>query len=97
MERDDLLRRHEGTWHSEHQEHRLGCRSSRSRSARYWIHNLRLGYRPPDGRVEVAGWVRNVANLAYKTYAFDASTFNATTIYFIGDPRTYGGTVTVTF
>ncbi len=63
----------------------------------FWLHNVRLGYRPPNGRIEIAGWVRNVANQSYKTFAFDASTFNATTIYFVGEPRTYGGTVTVTF
>jgi iron complex outermembrane receptor protein len=63
----------------------------------YWIHGARLGYRTPDGRIEVAGWVRNITNKAYKTYAFDGSTFFATTIHFVGDPRTYGGTVTVTF
>ncbi len=63
----------------------------------YWIHTLRLGYRTPDGRLEVAGWVRNLQNRSYKTFAFDGSTFFATTIYFVGDPRTYGGTVTVTF
>jgi hypothetical protein len=41
--------------------------------------------------------VRNLENSAYKTYAFDGSTFQQTTIYFVGDPRTYGGDVTVTF
>jgi iron complex outermembrane receptor protein len=63
----------------------------------YWIHNLRLAYRPPNGRVEVAGWVRNLTNEAYKSFAFDASTFNETSIYFVGDPRTYGATLTVNF
>jgi iron complex outermembrane receptor protein len=63
----------------------------------FWLHNLRLSYRPPGGRVEIAGWVRNLTNQSYKTFAFDASLFQSTTIYFVGDPRTYGGTVTVTF
>jgi outer membrane receptor protein involved in Fe transport len=63
----------------------------------YWLHNVRLAYRPPGGRVEIAGWVRNLTNQAYKTFAFDGSTFNRTTIYFVGDPRTYGGTVSVSF
>jgi outer membrane receptor protein involved in Fe transport len=63
----------------------------------YWIHNLRLGYRLPGGRIEVAGWVRNLMNQSYKTFAFDASTFNKTSIYFVGDPRTFGGTLTVSF
>jgi iron complex outermembrane receptor protein len=63
----------------------------------YWLHNLRLAYRPPGGRIEIAGWVRNLTNESYKTFAFDASTFNSTSIYFVGDPRTFGGTITVTF
>jgi len=63
----------------------------------FWLHNLRLAYRPPGGRIEIAGWVRNLTNEAYKNFGFDASTFNKTTIYFVGDPRTVGGTVTVTF
>jgi outer membrane receptor protein involved in Fe transport len=63
----------------------------------HWIHNARVGYRTPDGRLEIAGWVRNAENKAVKTFAFDGSTFQRTTIYFINDPRTWGGTVTVTF
>ena len=63
----------------------------------YWLHNFRLAYRTPDGRLELAGWCRNCFDKAYKNYAFDGSTFQNTTIHFVGDPRTYGGTVTVTF
>jgi outer membrane receptor protein involved in Fe transport len=63
----------------------------------YWVHNVRLAYRPPDGRIEIAGWVRNLTDQEYKTFAFDGSTFNRTTIYFVSDPRTYGGTVIVNF
>jgi iron complex outermembrane recepter protein len=63
----------------------------------YWVHNLRLAYRPPGGRVEIAAWVRNLTNQAYKSFAFDGNTFNETTIYFVGEPRTIGGTMIVTF
>ena len=63
----------------------------------YWLHNARIGYRTPDGHFEMAFWVRNLLNTAYKTYAFDASTFQNTSIYFVGDPRTYGVTATWTF
>jgi outer membrane receptor protein involved in Fe transport len=63
----------------------------------FWLHNLRAGYRTPGGNVEVAGWVRNLTDEVYKTFAFDGSTFQDTTIYFVGEPRTYGGTITVTF
>jgi iron complex outermembrane receptor protein len=63
----------------------------------FWLHNLRLAWRAPNDRIEVAAWVRNLENKAYKTFAFDASNFQATTIYFVGDPRTYGISLVVNF
>jgi outer membrane receptor protein involved in Fe transport len=63
----------------------------------HWIHNIRAAYRTPDGRIELAGWIRNLENAAYKQYTFDGSTFQSTSIYFVGDPRTFGGDLTVTF
>jgi outer membrane receptor protein involved in Fe transport len=63
----------------------------------FWLHNVRASYRTPGGQVEIAGWVRNLTNESYKTFAFDGSTFNNTSIYFVGDPRTYGGTLTINF
>jgi outer membrane receptor protein involved in Fe transport len=56
----------------------------------YWLHNIRLGYRTPDGRVEIAGWVRNLTDEVYKSYAFDASTFGRNVVNYVGEPRTYG-------
>ena len=61
----------------------------------FWLHNLRLSYRLPDDRMEIAGWVRNLTDTPYKTFAFDASTFNNTSIYFVGDPRTIGASVVI--
>ena len=63
----------------------------------YWIHNLQLSYRPSSERFELALWVRNLTNKAYKTFAFDGSGFQRTTIYFVGEPRTFGGSLTVNF
>jgi hypothetical protein len=63
----------------------------------FWLHNFRLAYRPPSGRFEIAGWVRNLTDEVVKTFAFDGSTFNRTSIYFVGDPRTYGATLVVNF
>jgi iron complex outermembrane receptor protein len=63
----------------------------------FWLHNLIVTYRTPDEKIELAGWVRNLANKAYKTFAFDGSTFNSTTIYNVSDPRTYGVTLIVNF
>jgi outer membrane receptor protein involved in Fe transport len=63
----------------------------------FWLHNLRLSYRPPGVPIEIAAWVRNLTNEAYKTFGFDGSTFTNTSIYFVGEPRTYGATLTVNF
>ena len=63
----------------------------------FWLHNLRLSYRTPDGQIELAGWVRNLTDEPYKTFAFDGNTFFQTTIYFVGEPRTFGGTLVVNF
>jgi iron complex outermembrane receptor protein len=66
--------------------------------APYWIHNARLGYRPPGLGLEISGWVRNFTNEAYKTFAFNASGAPFfTTIYYVGEPRTYGLSVTASF
>ena len=63
----------------------------------FWVHNARLAYTTPGGRVEIAGWVRNISDEVYKNFAFDVSTFQATTIYFLGEPRTYGVSMSVNF
>lgn len=63
----------------------------------YWLHNLRVTWKSSDGFVSVAGWVRNLENKAYKTFAFDASAFQRTTVYFVGDPRTIGTSISVVF
>jgi outer membrane receptor protein involved in Fe transport len=58
----------------------------------YWLHNVRLAYRTPAGGVEIAGWVRNVADKRYKALAFDASAAGFVG-NIVGDPRTYGVTI----
>jgi len=63
----------------------------------YWIHNVRLAYVTPDESIEVAGWVRNVADESYKAFSADLTTFQKTTLHFVGDPRTYGVTTSVRF
>jgi len=63
----------------------------------YWLHNFRVTYQPINGRIQLSGWVRNMTDKAYKTFAFDASTFSQTSIFFVGDPRTYGGSLTISF
>ncbi len=63
----------------------------------FWIHNLRLAYHTPDESIEVALWVRNVENRSYKSFAADVTAFQKTTLFFVGDPRTYGITTSIRF
>ena len=60
----------------------------------YWIHNARLTYRTPDGRIEISGWVSNFLNQFYKEDTFDLTRDFNTILEVWGDPRTYGLTVT---
>ena len=65
----------------------------------YAIHNVRLSFLLPSEKVEIAGWVRNLTNEIYKTNVIDISdqsTFSSL-LNFVGDPRTYGGSITVNF
>jgi iron complex outermembrane receptor protein len=63
----------------------------------YWLHNFRLTYREPNGRWEIAGWVRNAFDQTYKVDAFDVSEGFDLIIHVIGEPRTFGATVTFNF
>jgi iron complex outermembrane receptor protein len=65
--------------------------------AAFWLHNLRLGYRTPEGNVEIGVWVRNLEDTRYKTYGFDASQFSKVVINFVGPPRTVGLDFSVNF
>ena len=40
---------------------------------------------------------RNIEDTAYKSFAFDASTFRKTTVNFVGEPRTFGLTFSAAF
>ncbi len=63
----------------------------------FWLHNITAVFRPRNTDIEITGWVRNISDKVYRTFSFDASTFNRTTIHFLGDPRTYGMTVMISF
>jgi iron complex outermembrane receptor protein len=58
----------------------------------YTLQNARLAYRTPDGRIEVAAWVRNITDERYKIDVFDFSRDFSTILEVWGDPRTYGVT-----
>jgi iron complex outermembrane receptor protein len=59
------------------------------------LHNLTLTYLPPEGNIEISGWVRNLLDERYKTYAFDASQFSKIAINFVGEPRTIGADISI--
>lgn len=63
----------------------------------YWLHNLLFIYRPPVGNFTIEAYVRNVTDEVYKSFAFDATVFQKTTVYFTGEPRMFGGTLSLTF
>lgn len=63
----------------------------------FWLHNLRLSYYTPDETIEVAGWIRNVEDATYKAFAADITAFTNTTLFFVGQPRTYGVTMSLRF
>lgn len=63
----------------------------------YLLHNIRLTYTTPDGNISMAAWCRNVTDTRYKTAAFDVSAFSKVTINFVGDPRSCGGELKLTW
>ena len=60
-------------------------------------HNVRLTFRSPDGKYEVAGWCRNVTDERYKTYAADVSAFRAVVLNYVGNPRSCGGEIALSW
>jgi iron complex outermembrane receptor protein len=63
----------------------------------YWLHNVRLAWRSASSQLELAFWVRNVTNEVYKTLAFDASEGANLVGNQVGDPRTYGVTLSLSW
>jgi iron complex outermembrane receptor protein len=61
----------------------------------YWLHNLRIAYRTPDERIEVAFWVANLFEEEYKTDAFEITRQYDTILEVWGEPRTYGVTLSL--
>ena len=63
----------------------------------YWVHNARLGYRTGVGNIEISAWVRNLTNEVYKTYVADSSVNFFSLLNWVGEPRTYGGSISLYF
>ena len=58
---------------------------------------MRLTFRSPDCKYEVAGWRRNVTDERYKTYAADVSAFRAVVLNYVGEPRSCGGEIALSW
>ena len=63
----------------------------------YHIENARIGFTPAGGRVDLAFYVNNVFNRAYRVYAFDGSTYWGDALGVYAKPRTWGVTATYRF
>ena len=62
----------------------------------YSLHNFRVGYKAQD-RFNVFGWVRNAFNQNYYDLLATQSGNTGLIVGQPGDPRTYGGTVSLSF
>ena len=54
---------------------------------KYWLGNVTVTFTPANDRLSISGWVRNVSDYAVKQSVLPAQG--------IGDPRTFGGTLSV--
>ncbi|MEE3329061.1 MAG: TonB-dependent receptor [Myxococcota bacterium] len=63
----------------------------------YALHNLQILYRLPNGMAEARIWGRNITDVRYKDYAFDATVFRNVIVNFVGEPRTVGFDLSFTF
>jgi iron complex outermembrane receptor protein len=61
----------------------------------FLLQNLRLTYETPNGEIQLALWVRNLTDQTYKSLAFDASGAAGLVGNLVGDPRTYGTSITL--
>lgn len=61
------------------------------------LHNLSLRYKAPSDNLEVSLWIRNLTNEVYKSLAFDASAGPGFVGNLLGDPRTYGLTLKLSY
>ncbi len=60
------------------------------REAAYHVENLRIGFAPNRGKIDVAVFVNNLFERAYRNYAFDGSLFWGDSLGVYAKPRTWG-------
>ena len=63
----------------------------------YSVENARIGFTPKGGAIDIAFFVNNIFNKAYRDYAYDGSLFFGSTEGVYAKPRTWGLTATVHF
>lgn len=62
-----------------------------------WIFNMRVAYKSPTETFELSGWIKNLTDQSYTVDVFNLSRVRGSILYAIGDPRTYGVTMKVSF
>ena len=63
----------------------------------YWVLDARLAYTTADERLELSVWVRNFTNTTYSIDAFSNIEDNISVVRVIGDPRTFGLTLWLSY
>ncbi len=56
----------------------------------YHVENARIGFTPKDSPVDLAFYVNNIFNRAYRIYAYDGSLYSGATQSVFARPRTWG-------
>ncbi len=67
------------------------------REPAYHVENVRVGFSPAGSKVDLAVFVNNLFERAYRSYAFDGSLFWGDSLGVYAKPRTWGITATVRF
>ncbi len=67
------------------------------REPSYHVENARIGFTPKGGKVDIALFVNNIFNRAYRVYAFDGSLFWGDSLGVYGKPRTWGISAKIRF
>ena len=67
------------------------------REPAYDVENLRFGFTPSGMKLDLAVFVNNVLNHAYRVYAYDGAYYNGEVAGVYAKPRTWGVTATYHF
>jgi len=60
------------------------------REPSYHVENIRIGFTPKGGNVDLSFFINNIANRAYRVYAFDGSLYWGDSLGVYARPRTWG-------